>query len=294
VGGSALMSANLYDANKKVLLGLLGAGIQASLSPILYEHEAEAQGIHCLYQIIDLQVLKLEVDAIPELLTAAERMGFIGINVTHPCKQAVIPFLSEISVDAREVGAVNTILFRNGKRVGFNTDWLGFFNSFKSGLRNAALNRVVQLGAGGAGAATAYALLKMGAKRIRVIEPDMVKANLLIERMNSIFGDGRISCGSNLEQSLKEADGIVHATPIGMHGHPGTAVPAEFLRSQLWVAEVVYFPRETELLKQARATGCRTLDGTGMAINQAAAAFQLFFDRPADSERMSAHFEDHD
>lgn len=214
------MSANLYNANKKVLLGLLGAGIQASLSPIMYEHEAEAQGIHCLYQIIDLQVLKLEVDAIPELLTAAERMGFTGINVTHPCKQAVIPFLSEISVDAREVGAVNTVLFRNGKRVGFNTDWIGFFNSFRSGLPNAALNCVVQLGAGGAGAATAYALLKMGAKHIALIEPNEAKASALIRRLSLIFGDGRISCGSNLEQSLQEADGIVHATPIGMYGHP--------------------------------------------------------------------------
>ena len=261
--GGALMSANLYDANKKVLLGLLGAGIQASLSPIMYEHEADAQGIHCLYQIIDLQVLKLEKDAIPELLTAAERMGFIGINVTHPCKQAVVPFLTESSEDAREIGAVNTILFRDGKRIGFNTDWIGFFNSFRSGLPNASLNCVVQLGAGGAGAATAYALLKLGARNIALIEPDESKADSLIERLSQIFGDGRISSERNLEQALQDADGIVHATPIGMHGHPGTAVPAELLRSQFWVAEVVYFPRETELLKQARAIGCATLDGTG-------------------------------
>jgi shikimate dehydrogenase len=260
----------------------------------MYEREAEANRIRCLYQIIDLEVLHLEMDSIPELLTAAERMGFVGINVTHPCKQAVMSFLTETSEDAREIGAVNTVLFRDGKRVGFNTDWIGFFNSFRSGLPNAALNRVVQLGAGGAGAATAYALLKLGARRIVLFERDEAKATALIERLSSIFGAGCISNGSNLEHALQAADGVVHATPIGMHGHPGTAVPAQLLRSQLWVAEVVYFPRETQLLKHARAIGCRSLDGTGMVINQATAAFQLFFGRPADRERMSRHFEDND
>ena len=288
------MSTNPIDLNKRALLGLLGAGIQASRSPSMYEREAEANRIRCLYQIIDLEVLHLEMDSIPELLTAAERMGFVGINVTHPCKQAVMSFLTETSEDAREIGAVNTVLFRDGKRVGFNTDWIGFFNSFRSGLPNAALNRVVQLGAGGAGAATAYALLKLGARRIVLFERDEAKATALIERLSSIFGAGCISNGSNLEHALQAADGVVHATPIGMHGHPGTAVPAQLLRSQLWVAEVVYFPRETQLLKHARAIGCRSLDGTGMVINQATAAFQLFFGRPADRGRMSRHFEDND
>ena len=123
------MSTNPIDLNKRALLGLLGAGIQASRSPRMYEREAEANRIRCLYQIIDLEVLHLEMDSIPELLTAAERMGFVGINVTHPCKQAVISFLTETSEDAREIGAVNTVLFRDGKRVGFNIDWIGFFNS---------------------------------------------------------------------------------------------------------------------------------------------------------------------
>jgi shikimate dehydrogenase len=288
------MSKNPDVSSKRVLLGLLGAGIQASRSPIMYEREADAQGIHCLYQTIDLGVLKLGTDAIPEVLVAAELMGFTGINVTHPCKQAVISSLTEISEDAREIGAVNTVLFRDGRRLGFNTDWIGFLNSFRIGLPNAALNRVVQLGAGGAGAATAYALLKLGAKRISLIEPDASKANALIERLSPIFGDGQIASERNLKQALKDADGIVHATPVGMHGHPGTAVPAELLRSQFWIAEVVYFPRETELLKHARATDCRTLDGTGMVIHQATAAFQLFFGRPADAKRMSMHFEEYD
>jgi shikimate dehydrogenase len=285
---------NIDKANKKVLLGLFGSEIQASRSPIMYEREGRAQGFHCHYQLIDLEVLGLGADALPELLTAAERMGFAGINVTHPCKQAVIAFLTEVSEDARQVGAVNTVVFRDAKRLGFNTDWIGFFNSFKRGLPDAAMDRVVQLGAGGAGAATAYALLRLGSQCITLIDSDEAKSNALMERMNSIFGEGRVCCSSNLEQALVGADGIVHATPIGMYGHPGMAIPAELLRSQFWLAEIVYFPRDTELLKHARAAGCRTLDGAGMAVYQAAAAFQHFFNSPPDVERMFKHFEAYD
>ena len=288
------MLVNSKSSNEKVLLGLLGSGIQASRSPIMYEREAEAQDIRCLYQLIDLDVLELGADAIPELLSAAERMGFTGINVTHPCKQAVIASLTEVAEDAREVGAVNTVRFRDGKRIGFNTDWIGFFHSFKRGLPNAAMRRVVQLGAGGAGAATAYALLKLGAQFITLIEPDNHRSNALMQRLNVIFGNDRVHCSSNLEQALRDADGVVHATPTGMAGHPGSAIPADLLRSDLWVAEIVYFPRETELLKLARAAGCRTLDGAGMAVYQAAEAFQHFFDIPPDVGRMFKHFEDYD
>jgi shikimate dehydrogenase len=260
----------------------------------MYEREAAAQEILCLYQLIDLDVLKAGVDAIPELLTAAERMGFTGINVTHPCKQAVIAHLHEIAEDAREVGAVNTVRFRNGRRIGFNTDWIGFYNSMKRGLPDAAINRVVQIGAGGAGAATAYALLKLGARCVTLIEPDSARSNALMERLNSIFGDGRVRCSNNLERALQVADGVVHATPTGMAGYPGSAIPAGLLRSELWVAEIVYFPRKTELLKQAQAEGCRMLDGSGMAVYQAAQAFQHFFDSAPDLERMFKYFEDYD
>ena len=260
----------------------------------MYEREAAAQGITCLYQLIDLDVLTLGTDAIPDLLTAAERMGFRGVNVTHPCKQAVMTFLTEVAEDAREVGAVNTVRFRDGKRIGFNTDWIGFFNSMKRGLPDAAMNRVVQFGAGGAGAATAYALLKLGARSVTLIEADQSRSKALTERLNAIFGSGRVRCSSDLEEALRDADGVVHATPTGMAGYPGIAMPAEMLRPQFWLAEIVYFPRNTELLQRARAAGCRTLDGAGMAVYQAAQAFQHFFDRPPDVERMFKHFEDYD
>jgi len=279
---------------KKVLLGLLGAGIQASSSPSLYEREAAAQGIHCFYQLIDLKAQKLGIDAIPELLTAAERMGFAGLNITHPCKQVVLPLLTDISQEAQEIGAINGIVFRDGKRIGFNTDWIGFFNSFKHGLPKVRLKRVVQIGAGGAGAATAYALLKLGAEHISLIDKDAAKCDSLAADLNSMVGGKRVSRASGLEVELQHSDGILNASPVGMYGFPGTAVPTEFLSSHQWVADIVYFPRETELLRLARAAGCRTLDGTGMVVHQAIAAYERFFGVPPDVDRMFGYFEGYD
>ena len=148
------------------LIGLIGAGIQASRSPALHEAEGAAQGVRYLYKLIDLEVLGLGAEALPELLTAAERMGFAGLNITHPCKQAVLPLLHELSPDARALGAVNTVVLRDGRRIGHNTDWFGFAESFRRGLPDVARDRVVQIGAGGAGSAVAHAALTVGVRHL--------------------------------------------------------------------------------------------------------------------------------
>src|SRR5690348_5437140 len=145
---------------RNILIGLIGAGIQASRSPALHEVEGRAQGLSYQYRLLDLDTLDLTAAALPELLTAARRFGCAGCNITHPCKQAVIPLLDELSVDARVIGAVNTVVFGSGGRMtGHNTDWSGFYESFKRDLSDAPRARVTQLGAGGAGAAVAHALL---------------------------------------------------------------------------------------------------------------------------------------
>ncbi|MDN0081709.1 shikimate dehydrogenase [Crenobacter sp. SG2305] len=272
------------------LVGLIGEGIQASRSPYLHEQEARVQGLRYLYQLVDLNVLDLTPDALPRLLDAQQLMGFAGSNVTHPCKQAVIPFLDELSKDAAAIGAVNTIVYKDGKRIGHNTDWWGFAESFKRGLPDVARRRVVQLGAGGAGAAVAHAALTLGVERLALVDTDPKRAAALAERLCAHFGAGRAVVAGDLATEMAEADGLIHATPVGMLGHPGMPLPAELLRPELWVAEVVYFPLETELLKKARALGCRTLNGGGMAVFQAVGAFQLFTGIEPDAERMLAHF----
>lgn len=273
-----------------MLLGLIGAGIQASRAPALHEHEAAEQGLRCIYKLIDLEVLRLGVDALPELLTAAERMGFAGLNITHPCKQAVIGLLHDLSPDARALGAVNTVLLREGRRIGHNTDWYGFAENFRRGLPDVSLRHVVQFGAGGAGSAVAHAALTLGAGQLTIIDIDAGKARAVADSLCGRFGDGRAITGTDAAAALANADGMINTTPIGMVNYPGLPVPQELLRPELWVAEIVYFPLETELLRVARARGCRTLDGGGMAVLQAVEAFRLFTGITPDAARMLRHF----
>ena len=277
-------------ASPRLLLGLIGSGIGGSRTPALHEAEAQAQGLHALYQIIDMERLGLEVAALPELLLAAERMGFAGLNITHPGKQAVIPHLHELSTEARALGAVNTVVLRDGRRIGHNTDAPGFAEAFRRGLTDAPMAQVVQLGAGGAGAAVAHAMLAMGTGCLVIFDMDAARAAMLAQALSARFGPGRAIAGQALAAAMVRADGLVHATPTGMAAHPGLPLPAELLRPALWVAEIVYFPLETELLRVARALGCRTLDGGGMAVWQAALAFRHFTGRDPNPDRMLAQF----
>jgi shikimate dehydrogenase len=282
---------NNVNPNPTVLAGLIGAGIQASRTPALHEHEGDAQGLRYLYRLIDLDQLQLDNHALPDLLTAAERMNFTGLNITFPCKQAIIPLLDELSPEARGIGAVNTVVLKDGKRIGHNTDCLGFAEGFRRGLKGVAVERVVQMGAGGAGAAVAHALLSEGVQQLSIFDVDISRAQSLADNLNQHFGTGRAVAGHNLAASLSEADGLVNTTPMGMKKLPGMPVPIELLRAELWVAEIVYFPLETELLRNARALGCRTLDGGNMAVFQAVKAFELFSGVVPDAQRMLAHFQ---
>jgi shikimate dehydrogenase len=274
------------------LVGLIGAGIQASLTPAMHEREGAAQGLRYVYRLIDLTTLGLGGEALGELITAAQRMGFAGLNITHPCKQSVIPLLDDLSDDARALGAVNTVVFKDGKRVGQNTDWFGFAENFRRGLPDAPRDHVVQLGAGGAGSAVAHAALTCGVKKLTIVDTVIERAKAVAEGRAARFGPDRISAvdPAGIGAALADADGLINTTPIGMKKYPGLPLPAALLRPDLWVAEIIYFPIETELLRAARALGCRTLDGGGMAVFQAVEAFRLFTGIEPDAERMLQHF----
>lgn len=275
----------------RILAGLIGAGIQASRTPTLHEQEGDAQGLRYLYRLIDLEPLHLDINALPDLLQAAEQMNFTGLNITYPCKQAILPLLDELSDEARGIGAVNTVVFKEGKRIGHNTDCLGFAEGFRRNLNDVARQRVVQMGAGGAGAAVAHALLAEGVERLSIFDVDASRARDLVDNLARRFGNGRAQVGNDLENAMAEADGLVNTTPMGMAKLPGMPVPAALLRAELWVAEIVYFPLETELLRNAHALGCRTLNGGNMAVFQAVKAFELFSGVVPDAHRMLAHFQ---
>jgi quinate/shikimate dehydrogenase (NAD+) len=276
---------------RAVVVGLIGSGIQQSLTPAMHEREGAAHGIPYAYRLIDLDVLGLSSEALPELLQAAEWMGLDGLNITYPCKQTIIPLLDELSEDARNLGAVNTVVLRDRRRIGHNTDWWGFAEAFKRELAGAPVGKVVLLGAGGAGSAVARALLTLGAQHLVIVEPDRAKGADLASSLERRFGQGRASTGT-ADQALLAADGVVNATPIGMAKHPGMPVDAVLIRSTQWVADVIYFPLETELLRRARTVGCRTMGGGGMAVFQAVRAFELFSGRMADAARMQRNFRD--
>ena len=280
----------LRPASARFLVGLIGTGIQESRTPALHEREGAEQGLVYLYRLIDVDKLGLDATALPALVTAARRLGFTGLNITHPFKQAVIPLLDALAPEARLLGAVNTVVFEHdGRSVGRNTDWSGFADSFARELADVARERVVLLGAGGAGAAVGYALLTLGVGELGIIDIDATRAMDLAANLNTHFGAGRAVASS--ASAITRADGLVNATPIGMATHPGMPIAREDLRRELWIADIVYFPLETELLRAARALGCRTLAGGGMAVLQAAAAFRLFSGREADVARMIKHFE---
>lgn len=273
-----------------ILAGLIGRGIQASRTPALHEHEGDAQSLRYLYRLIDADQLGLEDSALPDLLEAAQRTGFTGLNITFPFKQAILPLLDELSDEARGIGAVNTVVFKDGKRIGHNTDCLGFAEGFRRGLGDVRKRLVVQMGAGGAGAAVAHALLAEGVEQLVLFEVDVARGQALVDNLNQRFGAGRAALGGDLAATLADADGLVNTTPVGMAKLPGTPLPVELLHARLWVAEIIYFPLETALLRHARALGCRTLDGGNMAVFQAVKAFELISGRVADASRMQAHF----
>jgi len=284
-------SPSPQDANApRFVAGLLGRDILASGSPALHEAEARAQGAQLSYILFDFAQRGWDEQDLPRILDAAATLGFSGLNVTHPFKQSIMPHLDGLSPGAEQVGAVNTISFAGGRTTGFNTDVTGFEESVRRGLPGASLDHVIQFGAGGGGAATAHALLDLGAQRLTLFDSDRGRAEALAADLRGLFSAASIDVGDDVEAAAATASGFVNATPIGMENHPGSAVPFELLQPRMWVADIVYFPLETALLREARQRGCRTLDGTGMVVFQAAAAFEIFTGLQADRARMLNSF----
>lgn len=270
-----------------LVVGLVGRGIKASRTPSMHEREGARLGLHYAYGLIDFDALGLPDEALGEVVATVRDLGFRGLNVTHPFKRRVLAHLSQPSAEASVIGAANTVVFRDGEALGFNTDGWGFARSFRETMDGAPRQRVVQFGAGGAGAAVAHALIELGVEDLAIVDLDEDAAAALASRCAAI-APGRVRAGSG---DVRAADGIVNTTPIGMAKYPGTPFDTGALRPAQWVADIIYFPAETELLRRARAAGCRVLPGTGMAIYQAVRAFELFTGLAPDPVAMTSHFE---
>ncbi|MFJ6651844.1 shikimate dehydrogenase [Microbacterium sp. NPDC091313] len=275
-------------------VGLIGAGIGMSLSPSLHEREAAALGVTYEYRLLDLLEEGLRAEDVGEVLARARADGFAAVNVTHPCKQLVMRHLSGLDPDAERLGAVNLVVFApDGAAHGYNTDWVGFRDALETVVPRGRRGDVLQIGCGGAGAATAYALLASGTARLRLHDADPGRARDLAERMTSLFPAQEVAIADDATATtLSGVDGVVHATPLGMAHHPGTAFDVRMLRSDAWVADVVYRPLDTELVRAARASGRLVVDGGGMAVGQAFASLRIITGLEPDRGRMQRHFVD--
>lgn len=272
-------------------IGLIGADIDTSLSPLLHETEAAALGLETYaYELLDVTRTGIDPAQVGGHLRGWVAEGFTGFNVTHPCKQVVISALDALSPDARALGAVNTVTVEpDGRLVGHNTDHSGFARALHTGLGGPDLTEVVVLGAGGAGSAVAYALANAGAAHLVVVDTDSARADAIADRVKIAYPSTGVTVLDDASPALTRATGLVNATPIGMEGHPGVPVDPSLIAPPTWVADVVYRPVRTRLVEAAAERGCRTLDGTHMLIWQAADTFALLTGRRPDGERMHTH-----
>lgn len=279
------MSATQYR------VGLIGDHIGTSLSPLIHQTEATAQGLEDFrYELIDLEG---QQDAAPQLGAIIQEYveaGFTGFNVTHPYKQHVIEHLDGLSEAARILGAVNNIIRTDAGWMGHNTDHSGFLGGLHATLPEESPRDVAVLfGAGGAGAAVASALLDYGVADLYVIDPQPVQLKHLKEQLGATLKEGsRLHTGDPqmAAEWIPLADAVINASPIGMEHLPGTPFDINLLTSSQWVADVIYRPVETQLIAHARSLGCQTVDGTAMLIEQAADTFELQTGRLADRQRM--------
>jgi shikimate dehydrogenase len=237
----------------------------------MHERAAEAMGARGYYQLIE--VAGAGRDELTAILDGVRRIGFSGINVTFPYKEAVVDLLDDLSPGAKAIGAVNTVVARDGKLTGHNTDTTGFARAAKQLVANSNHGPVAVIGTGGVGKAIAFALASLGVSEIRIFDTDTAKARHLV----SLLQDKQsIRIADNVEDALRGAVGLVNGTPIGMLPNRGTPVPDTLLHAELWVADAVYSPLWTPLLNAAKTKGAEVMTGRDLAIYQAADAFELF------------------
>lgn len=279
-------------SGKTYKIGLIGRGIQLSRTPFMHEAEGKRLGLDYRYDLIDVDLMGDAPPPISDILNSLKAAGYAGVNVTFPFKQSVMEFIDDFSDAARAVGSVNTVIFDDGRRIGHNTDVSGFEQSYRRNMEGRAQDSVLLIGAGGAGVSVAHALLKCGVGKLYIFDIDADAVEELVKRLNGYFGNKAQACTlDDLPELSVILDGVVNATPVGMAKIPGCPFPEELLNERLWVADIIYFPLETEFLKIARDLGCHTLSGSRMAVYQALHAFELFTGLSPDEDAMKASFE---
>jgi len=274
-----------------MLIGLIGANIQGSLSPALFADAFAAAGIDGYYHLLDAD--RLPGRRLPQLLDAIKAAGFAGANITYPFKQEIVPLLDAVDPEAAQVGAINSVTIApDGRTTGYNFDRRGWRNSFIEclGANSAKGATVVQIGAGGAGRAVAFALMDLGVGVLVIADLDRARAEALNADLARHYGASRCRLAGDVERDIAVAGGVVNATQVGMRGFPGNPVPVAAIKPMHWAADVIYTPLQTEFLKAAAANGARVMNGAGMCVHQAVEAFRQITGVTPDLERLHRAF----
>lgn len=277
---------------RRALLGLIGARIGRSISPAMHEAAGAALGIDVRYHLIDSAELGFSATDLPRILEGVRSVGFAGANVTHPFKEAVVPLLDGVEGAARLVGAVNTVVARDGRLIGHNTDHSGFLAAWRGVFGSRQPGCVALIGAGGVGRAMAFGLLALGTRELRIVDLDQSRADSLADALAAADPKVRVVAATDTAAALVGVDGVVNATPVGTYAYPGIPVSEQALSKAAWAADAIYTPLETRFIAAARRAGLDVLTGQELAIGQAIDAFALFFGRPAPAEVMRATFEE--
>jgi shikimate dehydrogenase len=267
----AIVSEAQPSTRQRFLTGLIGFPIAHSASPAMHEQAGAALGVHCRYQLIEIAGAGRE--QLRALLDDVKRQNFAGVNVTFPYKEAVLDLLDDLSPTASAIGAVNAVVVRDGRLIGYNTDTTGFARAAAELVADTGRRSVAVIGAGGVGKAIVFALAGLGVVEIRLFDADRTKADRLAAHLGAT---GRIVVADSVEDALSGAAGLVNATPVGMLPSRDTPVPDALLHAGLWVADAVYSPLWTPLLMAAKGKGARIMTGRELAVCQAVDAFELF------------------
>ncbi len=270
--------------------GVIGNPVEHSLSPAIHNAAFQKLGLNFVY-------LAFRVEAIGEAIKGLKALGgFRGASVTIPHKVSAVPFLDDIEPTAMQIGAINTLVASDGKLAGYNTDATGALRALREGGAQLENETVVMLGSGGAARAIAFALAaESGISRLNLLgieERERIALAVDLRTKTALkVVDGHLD-EARLKDALPDARVLIHCTPIGMAPKIGkSCVPAMLLHRELTVMDIVYNPKDTQLLMDARAAGCLTIAGLEMFLHQAAAQFELWTNKPAPTDVMRAVLE---
>jgi shikimate dehydrogenase len=282
----ALMEINAHTQ----FCGVIGNPVEHSLSPAIHNAAFQKLGLNCVY-------LAWKVETIGDAIKGLRALGnFRGASVTIPHKVSAMPFLDHVEATAQQIGAINTVVADKGRLTGYNTDATGALRALREGGVELKGSDIVILGSGGAARAIAFALAaESGVEKLTLLGVDDKERALLaadVRSKTSFAMDDFHLDEATLGRTLPRAQVLIHCTPIGMSPKvDNTCVPASLLHAGLAVMDIVYNPRETRLLKEAKRIGCKTIPGLEMFLNQAVTQFELWTNQAAPVDVMRAVLE---